>query len=168
MAETVNQQEAIPATYPTEGDDAIWQRIEGWCAQRWTPRQVVWIVDGPGAWKPPLSPATITTTEIWRNGAFEAKAPEVAPHGGLNLLHCGPYRLTATVGADNPAPAIVMEAFQRLKGFAEADHGGLPGASSYGVTTGQISENFRRNPAFMARALEMSGAADLLRQYRRA
>ena len=168
MAETVNQQEAIPEAYPTEGDDAIWQRIEGWCAQRWTPRQVVWIVDGPGAWKPPLAPYNITSTEIWQDGEYQAVTLEASPMGGLYLSRYGPYRLTATVGADNPAPAIVMQAFQRLKGFAEADHGGLPGASSYGVTTGQISENFRRNPAFMARALEMSGAADLLRGYRRA
>ena len=171
MAETVSQFEDIPGSYPSGGsdtDDALWQRIEAHCAQRWTPRQVVWIVDGPGLWKPPLGPATITQTEIWRHGAYEVKAPELSPFGGFNLHHHGPYRITATVGDNNPAPMIVLEAFERLKAYANADHGGLPGVSSYSVNTGQISESYRRNPAFMARALEMSGAADLLRGYRRA
>ena len=87
--------------------------------------------------------------------------------GGLVLPH-GTYRITATVGADNPVPAVVLQAFDRLRDYIEAEPVGVPGASSYSINLGQISENFRRNPAYIARALEMSGAADLLRQYRRA
>ena len=168
MAETFSQHEAIPAAYPTGDDDALWQRIEAHCAQRWTERSVVWIADGPGAWRPPLSPVSITSTEVWSGGEYEPVTLEPSPLGGLYLPRYGPYSITATVGADNPAPAAVLEAFARLKAYCDADHGGLPGVSSYSVNTGQISEQFRRNPAFIARALEMSGAADLLRPYRRA
>ena len=87
--------------------------------------------------------------------------------GGL-VLPVGTYRITAAVGADNAVPAIVMQAFERLRDYIEAEAVGVPGASSYSINLGQISESYRRNPAFMARALEMSGAADLLRGYRRA
>lgn len=167
MAETVNQFEGTPEDYPTAGDDALWQRIEAHCAQRWTPRQVVWTVDGPGPWRPPLGPAEIVASEVWQGGAYEPVTLEASPLG-VHLPLRGPYQITCTVGADNAAPAAVLEAFDRLKAFASADHGGLPGVMSYSLNTGTISENFRRNPAFMARALEMSGAADLLRPYRRA
>lgn len=168
MAETVSQFEEIPETYPTEDDDHLWQRIEAYCARRWTARSVVWIVDGPGAWKPPLAPYAITSTEIWNGGEYEPVTLDASPMGGLYLPRYGPYSISATVGADTSAPAAVYEAFDRLKAYAEADHGGLPGVSSYSINTGQLSEQFRRDPAHMARALEMSGAADLLRPYRRA
>ena len=167
MADTVSQVEAIPASYPTSNQDALWQRVEGYVAHRWTERSVVWIVDGPGHWRAPLTPAVITTTEVWKNGAYEAVTLEASPMGGLDLPD-GTFRITGTVGADNAAPEIVLQAFDRLSDYLEADAGGVPGASSYSINLGQISESFRRNPAYLARALDMSGAADLLRNYRRA
>lgn len=167
MADTISQVEATPAAYATENHDAIWQRIEAHVAHRWTERSVVWIVDGSGHWRAPLTPALITTSEAWRNGAYEGVTLEASPMGGL-VLPVGTYRITATVGADNAVPAIVMQAFERLRDYIEAEDTGVPGASSYSINLGQISENYRRNPEYVARALEMSGAADLLRQYRRA
>ena len=59
----VEQIEAVPAAYPmaepmltpeaaakiAKVDGAvIWSRIEAYTAHRWTPREVVWIVEGPG------------------------------------------------------------------------------------------------------------------------
>jgi len=167
MADTISQVEAIPAAYPVPDRDALWQRIEGYVAHRWTPRSVVWIVDGPGHWRAPLTPVSGLTAEVWNNGAYEAVTLEASPMGGV-VLPVGTYRITATVGADNAAPEIVLQAFDRLRAYVEAEAVGVPGASSYSINLGQISESFRRNPAYMARALEMSGAADLLRNYRRA
>lgn len=167
MADTISQVEAIPAAYPTADHDALWQRIEAYVAHRWTERSVVWIVDGPGHWRAPLTPVSGLSAEIWKNGAYEAVTLEASPMGGV-VLPRGTYRITATVGADNAVPAIAMRAFERLRDYIEAEPVGVPGASSYSINLGQISENYRRNPAYIARALEMSGAADLLRQYRRA
>lgn len=168
MAETIDQHEATPATYPTEGDDALWARIEVYCARRWTARSVVWIVDGPGPWKPPLSPVTITGAEIWRNGAYEPATPETDPMGGLYLQH-RTYRITGTVGADNPAPALVMEAFARLKAYLDDAGGAMPaGVSAFSKSIDNVTYNYRRSPDFIAKALILSGAADLLRPYRRA
>lgn len=168
MAATVSQFEATPAEYPTEGDDHLWQRIEAWCAHRWTPRGVVWIVDGPGDWRPPLAPVVLLPAEVWQAGAYEPVTLEETPLGGLRLPLHGPYRITGTAGADNPAPPAVQEAFERLKSYLDADPGTPPGVSSYSVNLGQISESIRRPATWQARALEMSGAADLLRAYRRA
>lgn len=168
MAATIGQAEGIPEDYPTDDGDFLWHRLEQWVRHRWTPRGVTWVVEGPGEWTPPLTPATVTIVEIWSGGEWTEAFPAPSPLGGFMLQGKGPYRITGTAGADNPAPAPVLEAFDRLKAYAEAEAGGVPGASTYSINIGQMSETIRRNPAFMARALEMSGAADLLRSYRRA
>jgi len=167
MADTISQVEAIPAAYPTEDNDALWQRVEAYVAHRWTERSVVWIVDGPGHWRAPLTPVSGLSAEIWKNGAYEAVTLEASPMGGVILPH-GTYRITATVGADNPVPAIVMQAFERLRGYVEAEVVGAPGAYAVSMREGQLSQSIRRKPEWMAQALVLSGAADLLRQFRRA
>ncbi len=78
MATTIKQVEAIPETYPViipfnregfmEGDsppdaDQVWQRIESYIAHRFTPRAVIWTVEGEGDWTPPLTPVTSLTAE---------------------------------------------------------------------------------------------------------
>lgn len=169
MAETIYQDEAIPAAYPISeiGSDAIWQRIEAHVAHRWTPRAVIWIVEGPGEWVPPLAPAEVTTLEVWQAGQW-VEVPAVNAPRGIELHAASRYRVTATVGDNATLPEGVGAAFDRLKAYVEADHGGVPGASSYAITTDQLSETIRRDPAFLARAIHNSGAADLLRPYRRA
>ncbi|MEY8838489.1 hypothetical protein AB9K41_05580, partial [Cribrihabitans sp. XS_ASV171] len=83
MAVTLKEVEAIPAAYPAspEGLSAaaatldaamIWQRIEAYCRDRWTARQVVWTVEGSGEWEAPLQPATLNTVEVWESGAWVA------------------------------------------------------------------------------------------------
>lgn len=166
MLTTAYQTEEEPTGYPP-GDAYLWQRIEAHTAHRWSPRTVVWVVEGPGEWSPPLAPAEVITVEVWRWGQWQTVTLEKAPMG-YRLDGEGPYRITATVGADNEPPAAVLEAYQRLADYCDAEHFGAPGASSYSVNIGQTSESIRRHPAHMARALENSGAADLLRPYRRA
>ena len=61
MAVTLKEVEAIPASYPSApaglsmaalmlDQAALWQRIEAYCRMRWTVREVVWTVEGEGAW----------------------------------------------------------------------------------------------------------------------
>lgn len=169
MAVTIEQYEGEPDENLSGVKPAIWQRIEAWCAHRWTPREVVWIVEGPGEWVPPLTPATVTIVEIWSGGEWTEAFPAPSPLGGFMLHGKGPYRITAEVGADNPPPEIVLEAYDRLDAYLAAEAGGVPGASSYSMSVGSdISESIKRRPDHVARAIHNSGAADLLRQYRRA
>ena len=176
MATTIKETEAIPAAYPitpplsdgtpASNPDAIWQRIEAYISHRWTPREVVWIVEGPGEWVPPLTPATVTTVEVWTAGAWQAVSVDPSPLAGFNLPGDGPYRITASVGTGD-VPAAVMEAVRRLaEQLAKVDH--APGASSFVFDVGTVKISEERNAAWAARALQNSGAADLLRPYRKA
>lgn len=178
MAELLKQVEDTPAAYPDApaglstaaaalDPDMIWARIEGHIAHRWTARSVVWIVEGPGEWSPPLTPATVSTVEIWDGAAWIAATPDASWSGGYDLTLEGPYRITATVGGGT-VPAAVNEAFRRLAEYL-AEGADVPaGASSYSYQLGDLQETIQRNPAHMARAMQNSGAADLLRAYRRA
>lgn len=151
---------------PEGVDPVAWARIEAWVARRWTPRTVVWVVKGPGVFRPPLGPVPELVADIWTPEGYEPAMFDNEPEGPV--LRAATYRITATVGA-GPVPAEALEAAARLSAYLSEGAGvGIPGASSYGVNLGQIGENFRRNPAWMARAMEWSGAADLLRPYRRA
>ena len=175
MATTLKELEAIPASYPSvtglSADaaaldaDALWQRIEAYCRMRWTAREVVWTVEGPGAWEAPLSPATIGTVEVWEGGAWVEYSPAASPWDGYDLPGDGPYRITADIGGGN-VPAAVLEAFRRLAEYL-AEKPDRSGVASYSMDIGDLKESYERNPAWLARAMELSGAADLLRPYKR-
>jgi hypothetical protein len=169
--------EAMPEGYPEvvlrEGEPPelvpahVWQRLEQWVSHRWTPRQVLWMAEGPGAFIPTLAPAEVTKVEIWRGEGWEVVEPPAGPYGPI-LHDAGPYRVTATVCADNAPPEAVAEAARRLALYMEAEDE-RPGVASWSVNIGTtISENYRRSPAWMARAIHNSGAADLLRPWRSA
>ena len=177
MADTIRQNEAIPSAYPDAPDtlstaaaaldaDFIWQRIESYIAHRWTERDIEWIVEGPGIWNPSLTPATISTVEIWQANAWATVSLAPSPFGGYELPGCGPYRIAGTVGGGD-VPAAVVEAFRRLAEYM-AGKAGKPGASSERIGAGSISLSHRRSPSWMAEAMQNSGAGDLLRSYRRA
>jgi hypothetical protein len=181
MAVTIKQVEELPESYPDLGSPSplseaaqafdsafIWQRLEAYVAHRWTPRDVTWIVEGMGEWTPPLSPAAIEMVHVWRDGWEIAEVPN-SPMGGLYLTGHGQYRIVAEVGGGSPAPALpeaVREAFRRVAEYMAAKPG-KPGASREALTVGSISLVHSRDPAFMAKALQNSGAADLLRSFRR-
>lgn len=180
MAVAIKQREAAPAAYPLVPVElsaaaaaldaaAIWQRIEAYIAVRWTEREVEWIVEGDGDWCPNLGPLEITAEEVWNGSAWEeATTVYASPYGGYRLTTCGPYRFTGIVGGGEvPLPAAVFEAFRRLAEYCAAveDH---PGTSSYSLNIGgAIQETIARAPTWRARAMQLSGAADLLRPYRR-
>ncbi len=177
MAVTLKEIEATPAAYPASPAGlstaaaaldaaALWQRIEMYTACRYTARDVVWIVQEEGDWLPPLSPFTVSGVEIWENGGWSATTPPASPYGGYVLPGEGPYRFTASVGSGD-VPAAVSEAFRRLAEYL-ADDSDRAGVSSYSVNMGgAIEESYQRNPAWVARAMDLSGAADLLRPYKR-
>lgn len=180
MALTRKQVEAAPASYPDVpaglsapaqalNHDALWQRIESWIAHRWGEREVVWTVEvenGDDEWIIPLAPVSTGYVEQWRDGAWDEVLFVQGPLGVI-LPSDGMFRVTATVGSDDEPPEAVQEAFRRLAEYL-ADEPDRSAASSYSVNMGgAIEESYNRNPAWQARALELSGAADLLRSYRR-
>ncbi len=197
MAETRKQVEAIPEAYPDIGQGTfgiapapeIWQRIEAYIAHRFTPREVIWTVEGEGDWTPPLTPTTITTAEKWEGSAWVAVTLPEGPYGYC-LPSDGPYRITATVGPEGvevegvttyPVPAAIKSAVHRLNQYLminiETDAYGricrtpeLWATSSRrnGEGEGAAETEFERLPTWIAKAMQNSGAGDLLRPYRRA
>lgn len=200
MAETIRTIEAFPEAWPElpanelilaySADTAAWawQRIEAYCAHRWTPREVIWLVQGDGEWFPPIAPAVITQVESWEGGGWRLTIPEASPFGRL-CLWGDAHRVTATVGADNPPPPVVLKAATRLINYLsqqiDRDDPDLWATSMRWVVTppdtisasdgaasvtrgAQTQESYTRPADYIAKALQYSGAADLLRPYRRA
>lgn len=178
MAATIHIAEAVPAEYPDPPDGLstaataldpamVWQRLEAYTAWRFSPRGVEWIAEGCGEWRPTLKPATIATVEVWRGEAWEATTLGTSPLGGYLLPGVGPYRFTGTAGEDDAdVPAAVMEAFGRLAEYL-AVKPGKPGVRSESVQAGTVSLSTTRSPTATAEAMQNSGAADMLRGFRR-
>lgn len=179
MAVTLKQDEAVPASYPATPSGLstaaaalspvlIWQRIEAYIGVRWTARAVIWTAEGPGDWTPPLTPATFTAWEKWTGTAWLAYTPDASPYGGYALAEEGPYRFTATVGSGT-VPVAVNEAFKRLAEYICNTMASAPsGAHAYSLNLGgDLVRSFDRNSDWLAMAIINSGAADLLRPYRR-
>jgi hypothetical protein len=146
---------------------AIWQRIESYAAHRWTSRAVVWVAEGPGDWSPPLTPATIATVEKWTGEAWTADMLAPSPLGGYVLAGCGPYRFSGTAGAGvTVVPEAVFEAFRRLAEYMAAR--GEAGVLSERASAGTITVEKTRAASYAARAMQLSGAGDLLRPFRSA
>lgn len=176
MVETLKREEAVPTSYPSVpfglsaaaaalDSDMIWARIESYIAHRWSEREVVWTVQGTGWWQPDLTPATVTTTEKWSAYSWASVTLNASPLGGYEL-DGEVYRITADVGGGT-VPAEVQEAFRRLAEYmAEAVE--RHGAGRYEIKLGEMTEGFDRSPKWQAQAMQLSGAADLLRKYRRA
>ena len=172
MAVTVRQIEgAVAAPLTHEGLSAetlaaLWHRLEQFVAHRWVSRTVTWTVEGEGCWTPPLAPVTsITSAEVWERGAWSPLTLTEGPYG-YEFDGDGPYRIVARVGA-SPVPAPVAEAFARLCAHASAEDR-MPGASSFREQLGPSEIEVQRRPDWQGRILHTSGAADLLRPYRRA
>jgi hypothetical protein len=90
------------------GPAVIWQRIESYIVWRWTPRDVNWVVEGPGEFHPTLAPATIATVEAWSRGAnvWETATLDASPLGGYVLPCTGPYppSISRSSGSRNISP----------------------------------------------------------------
>ncbi len=179
MVQIVQETEAVPSSYPAAPSGLstaaaalpaamLWNRIEQWISHRYTSRTVTWVLEGNGNWFVPLTPATITASEMWVAGAWTAFTLVTGPLGYLFETD-GTYRITATVGSGSPAvPDSVKQAYIRLAEHLTAIDAGIAGASRHSLSMGDLTESIDRNPAWVAKAIHNSGAADLLRPYRRA
>jgi hypothetical protein len=178
MIDVLKQFEAVPAAYPAApyglSDDAaaldpamIWARIEGYTAHRFTEREIVWTLIGNGGdqFHPRLTPVTSSVADLWTGEAWEAVTLSDGPLG-VCLPFDGTYKITAQVGAGD-VPAPVSEAFRRLAEYM-ADDPGRVGTTSFTDKIGPLEESVNRAPTWLARAMQYSGAGDLLRPYRRA
>ena len=177
MIDLIKQFEAVPAYYPSTppglSTDAaaldasmIWARIEAYTAYRFTVREVVWTLSGDGGdeFHPRLTPIVSFVSHVWASSAWEAVTLEDGPLG-VCLPVDGIYRITAQVGAGD-VPAPIFEAFRRLAEYlAPGEHN--PGASAFKMDLGPMANEETRAPTWVARAMQLSGAADLLRPYRR-
>lgn len=166
----IKQHEALPAEYPYMQSilvkAEIWGRIEAYIAHRFTPREVVWTLSGEGGdqWHPPLTPVVSRVSQYWDRGAWANLTLDDGPLG-ICLPFDGIFKVTAQVGGGD-VPPPVREAYRRLAEYL-ADDPDISGASSVSRTVGDISTAYQRGQTWQAKALINSGAADLLRPYRR-
>lgn len=166
MIHAIRQIEALPETYAaiTGIDEAdlpvIWQRLEHHIAYRYSAREVIWHLEADaGEWLPPLAPiAEITAVQ----GDEAPAEPQLGAFG--YKLACGETTITATVGAD-PVPEAVAEAARRLWRYLKAESDIAPGVSR--MSSGSLAISISRREISPAMVLQTSGAADLLRAYRR-
>lgn len=167
MIRAISQKEALPDSYPAidgvtgEALAVAWQRVEHYTAYRYSPRQVVWRLDAEaGEWLAPLAPIVAITAQQGDGAPYE---PESGPMGGY-LIESGCTVLTATVGAE-PVPVAVAQAVQRLARYLAVSDAIPPGVTRFG--SGTFNASVRREDISPAMAMVNSGAADLLRAYRR-
>lgn len=176
MIKTLSREESVPSNYPampsglsTEAQnipsDAVWQRIEGWIAYRWTERQVTWVLEGPGEWEPELKPYQLDTTEVWRGDGYENITLQPGPLG-YRLEFCT-YKIKATVGINQTPPEAVLEAYRRYAEYvADTSEFGYVATSGTQDIDGALSLSMDRPASWQAKAMHYSGAADLLRAWR--
>lgn len=195
MSATLKITEGAPASYPqvvapTPADgsqlqmiaNTAWQRVEAYIAHRWGSRSIEYIADGPGSWQPRLTPTTITSAEIWRDGAWAPVTLAADPFGGYNL-DAETYCFTGTCGSDDEPPRAVKSAVFRLieyflavdetprderplRSFSYERRGVDPLASVHSPAPDQGVSFERTGATWVSRALQHSGAADLLRPFR--
>ncbi len=163
-AVTVSEIEGRPEQ---EADATAWARIESWIDWRWVSRPVTYIVEGGGDWCPRLKPVTFSATEVWSEYDWTPITLKPSPLGGYVLPGIGPYRFTGTVGDGSAPPPEVVDAATKLSAYL-AENNNHPGSSRYADDVGRLSVTVDRAPTWVARALQHSGAADLLRPYRSA
>ena len=172
MIEVLSRDEAIPASWPSvEGVEAedlkwAWPRIEAWIAWRFSPRDVTWRIDGSGEWRPDLRPLSDVTARQWTGSAWDTVTLAPAPDG--YDLPRGRYEITAAAGEGVTVPDDVAEALRRLVAYQAGLQAIPAGARGYSASIDIQSESFRFDDRAAARSIHHSGAADLLRPYRRA
>lgn len=157
----VKVEEAAPETRPQlslADAEVIWSRFEVWCSYRWGVRDVTWTVEGAGEFVPPLRPATFTSAKLWTPGNWHDQTPDDGPLG--LILRGGTWRLTYEVGDEGVADDVA-EAARRYSEYLQQT------AGEAGITSLKDGDYaITRNANAVARALQYSGAADLLRAYR--
>lgn len=179
MAITLEIQESAPLEYPEIDNlpdarfgtdaDAIWQRIECWIGHRWGKRDVIFIVEGPGDWTPPLVPFSTLTIEVWHDDEWVSAVVPPTPLGGYRLDFPGPFRFAGVAGSTDAPPPAVKEAYRRLITYSSSiigHDGGAKGAVTRSDYAGENAGGREFVNGWAGKAIQYSGAADLLRPWR--
>lgn len=151
----------------------LWRRLEQYTSWRSTKRACEWILEGAGSWKPNLFPASIVSVQIW-NPAVDGWSSVLddvpaSPIGSMWLHNAGPYRVLGEVGdSDQVLPPPIVEAFRRLAEYWIGERSSYAGSSHEVQSVGPIRSEHYRDPAWLGKAMQNSGAADLLRSFRKA
>ncbi len=168
------QNRPVGSTVGGINEDAIWRLIERHITHRWPAREVIWIVAGPGVFRFPLADVSVDSIESSPHDAFPADWQPLTPRVerfGYWIDAGVRARIVATVG--RPAgelPEEVAEAFFRLAGYLGDLEANKPMA---GVTrySESVTSDVRLSVTYaqdaLGNALVRSGAADLLRPWRR-
>jgi len=145
---------------------AVWSRLELWSGHRWEVRDFEAVIEGPGEWSAPVAPVTYAAADVW---AVDTWAVSELRPGPLGLVFaCGTFRISGTVGDGQPADPDALEAYRRYAEFL-AETGKRPGYQSWNFSLdGAMSISWRRERNAMAKGIYGSGAADMLRKYRKA
>lgn len=171
----IKQTETAPSTYKAVTGlstaaaaldaGAIWQRIENWIAYRWPKRPVTWIVEGSGLFVPPLADWTVTAIDVagetWQETELRHNVTGIRLEGAT-------YRVRAQVGSDDDLPAAVAEAYRRLAEYLAEVDSLAAGVTRFSEAIGPLTTSTTREAHAKAQALQLSGAADLLRPWRTA
>lgn len=167
--------EAEPATYSAAPaglsanvppNEVVWSRIEQFIAHRWAARSATWIVEGWGDFLPTLTPVTISSVQVWSDNAWSAATLQPTPEGGY-ICEGEIYHFVGIAGDDSIPPVDVLEAYRRLAEYM-GEQVEFAAASSFTVSmASQIELQVERSPSWLGKALHNSGAADLLRKYRK-
>lgn len=160
----------LSVTYPPApdglSDDAaaiepavIWDRLETWCNFRWSEAETEFTVNPPHAvqWVPPFGPFVVDLV----NG----EAATTDQFGAVTIRDRS--KLRCTIGGATPSETV-LAAYRRLAEYFAATDTAPAGVQRYAVNIGDISETYSRRSDHLARAMQNSGAADLLRKFRKA
>jgi len=142
----------------------VQSRIESYIRHRWGERAFEAIVEGPGEWTPPLMPVTVSAIEQWIDESWTAVTAQRTPLG--YLFGAGSFRVTGTAGNEEAVPPAVAEAARRLHAYyvkADEIQQDVAGGTLSEFKIGPLEKRVEVSPSFIARALQNSGAADLLR-----
>ena len=161
----IESENVISITYPPAPDGVsdtvpavIWSIMENYVATRWSTAEIEFVVYSPCRhdWQPPYYP--------WTVQSVDGDPAEVDEFGAVTL-EPGRHRVVCQIGGQ-PVTADVEEAYRRLAAYM-ADPDTRKGYSRYSVNIGgDLSESWSR--ARNSSAIGNSGAAELLRKYRKA
>jgi len=152
----------------------VWARIEAYCSWRWTPRVARLEVYNHSGWiRMPVRPFRVTKLEICNSSGQFWEWTELdiscAPQRGWNIYAPGLNTcIRGIAGENNPAPGAVIHAAVRLHTYLAHQPESFPlWATSKSHAQGDSNDGFQRPANYIAKAMQHSGAADLLRTYRR-
>ena len=151
---------AAPAGAPAGiANEVVWDRLEAFCNFRWSETVMEFVVNPPCEieWQPPYVPFVIDTV------AGEAASPD--DFGAVTLSEKSKVR--ATIGGVTPSETV-NAAYLRLAEYMAAEDDAPGGVSRYSIDVGDIAESWSCKPDHMGKAIHNSGAADLLRKFKKA